>query len=431
METVILKPEQITVKDRYREDLGDLKSLSESIAKYGNILPIIVNRKHELIDGGRRTAAAALAGKEILCVYNDTVDEDMMKELEIEANLHRKDFTPSEYASAVSDFHARMQVKHGKAQPGASGGWTIEDTAKKAGVSKAKIREELEIAEAIKVFPGLENSKKRTDIKKAIKALGKLTHAVAGVEKYEKILEEKKGKLFELHKADALEFMLTVPDSSVNILLTDPLYGIEHDKLMIGLGGQTGGQSSTGYKFNDATEPALRGYEFLAYESYRFTSADAHAYIFMAHEHFYTIKTFFTNAGWLPYIKPIIWIKRSTGSCNFPTYYPSDCYEVILYCRKQESRLIKEGMPNWIECMPLTQGEKIHQYEKPVKLLDNLLQRSCLPGQTLFDPFMGSASSIEAGVTRKLYSIGCDNSQEAYAFASQRMVNFLEQEEQK
>jgi site-specific DNA-methyltransferase (adenine-specific) len=426
METIKLKPSQINQENRWRTELGDIKSLAKSLKKYGNILPVVITRDHVLIDGGRRCAAAEIAEIELLCVYNDTVDPLELKELEFEANCHRLDFSPAERAKAVKEMQDFYQEKYGKSTHGVSGGWSADDTAKKLGVSRSYVTQQLDIAKAVEEFPELSGLKNQSDIRKAVKTLSKLGNVVAGLNHHEELLKERKTP-FELHNCDAIDFMETIPDSSIDILLTDPLYGIEHDKLMIGTGGKTGGKSSTGYKFSDSTEPALRGYEFLARESYRFCNTSAQAYIFCAYEHSFSIGEFFRRAGWNVYVKPIIWIKRTTGSCNSPSHCPSDCYEVILFARKDNARIVKEGMPNWVECPPVLPSERLHLYEKPLKLLDNLLQRSCLPGQTLIDPFMGSGSAIHAGVERKLYCIGCDNSTEAYANAVTRMSKWMEE----
>lgn len=424
MEILLLDPSEIIVREgmeRYRQELGDLKNLKDSISRFDQILPIIINRNKELIDGGRRLAVAEKLGIKLKAVYYDTVDELEMRQLELEANFHRKDYTPSEQAYAVRDLHRIMETQHGKSQPGASGGWTLDDTAKKLKVSRGSVIEKFKLAEIVDTFPELKKVEKATDIKKAAKALTKLNMAVQGYKKHEETLKKMEVP-FELHCTDAFNYIPDIEDRSIDILLTDPLYGIEHHRIGLGGGGKTGGRSGTGYKFDDSVEPALRGYDFLAWESIRFTTDTTHAYIFLAIEHFNTVKSLFEKAGWRAYVKPIIWIKRETGACNLPTHWPADCYEAILYCRKDESRLVKEGMPNWIECPPVPPSEKIHQYEKPVPLLENLLKRSALPGGRLLDPFMGSASSVEAGIRRSLYCVGIDNSQEAYAFAVKRMA---------
>jgi ParB/RepB/Spo0J family partition protein len=423
MEIIQIEPTEIKIAnglDRFRQDMGDIEELSKSIKRTRQILPIIINRQYELIDGGRRLAACILAGIQVKAVFEDVVDPKEMRELELEANLHRKDYTPAEYALAVEELHNFKREQYGATTPGAEGGHTLEDTAKLIGKTKGSVINQLQMAEMIKAFPQLREAKKASEIKKAYKGLEKIAAAMTGIQEYEKKVKSKEA-LFTLHNVDAIDHMTTVPDNSINILLTDPLYGIEHDKIGIAVGGRTGGKSAQGIDFDDDKYKALASYYFLAKESFRFTTFDAHGYIFHAEEHFNYLRDIFMEIGWRVYIKPIIWIKRSTGQCNVPTAWPSDCYEQIMYIRKDDSRIIKQGMPNWIECPPVNSSEKIHKYEKPVPLLDNLLERVSLPGQTLYDPFMGSASSIEAGVRQKLFSIGVDNSTEAYAVALQRM----------
>jgi len=109
--------------------------------------------------------------------------------------------------------------------------------------------------------------------------------------------------------------------------------------------------------------------------------------------HFQVIRNFFIEAGWRAHIKPLIWIKRASGQCNVPHAWPSSCYEMLLYIRKDESRLVQEGKPDWLECPPVPESERLHPWQKPVELLVKLLERVALPGQIVYDPFMGSGST--------------------------------------
>jgi DNA modification methylase len=219
--------------------------------------------------------------------------------------------------------------------------------------------------------------------------------------------------------------MQKLSPNSIDILCTDPMYGIDADKTGTGIGGITGGVTSAGFTIDDSLELAFPFIQILAVESFRFTTDKAHGYVFTGPEHFYTIRKMFITAGWLAYIKPIIWIKRESGQTNVPYAWPASCYETFLYVRKQESRLVKEGMPDWIECPPVSINLKIHPYEKPLGLLTNILERVCFPGNKLYDPCMGSGAIIEAGIKQKLFCIGGDNNQEAYSGALSRIHKLL------
>jgi DNA modification methylase len=98
---------------------------------------------------------------------------------------------------------------------------------------------------------------------------------------------------------------------------------------------------------------------------------------------------------------------------------------MILYCRKATSKIVVQGMPDWISEDPVLESKRLHISEKPVLLLRKLLTRVSLPGQRLYDPFMGSGSSLEAGLTQKLIVRGCDKDINAYNAANKRIADYL------
>ena len=420
-----IDPLKITVKDgleRFRRDLGDLKELGKSLKETGQIQPIVINRKHELIVGGRRTAACILGGIKVKAIYEDMVDPVKMRLYELEENLHRKDLTPAEYALATEELHKLMQQEHGESISGKAGGHTLDDTAKILGKSRGSVISELELAQMIKAFPELKSAKKKSEIVKATKGLQKLQTAMTSLKDYEEIVAEKKD-LFKLHNVDAVEHMRSLPNGCKNILLTDPPYGIDYDKNLIGIGKETGGLPSVGFKPKEAdeAEKALFLYKELAVESFRFTTSQAHGFIFCGPEHFWILRQIFISAGWRVHIKPLIWVKSETGQCNVPTAWPASCYEMLLYIRKDVSKLVKEGQPDWIKQSIVSPSNRIHYNEKPIPLLIDLLERVSLPGQQLYDPFSGSGSSIKAGLKMKLICEGCELSLEAYSVAIKRL----------
>jgi DNA modification methylase len=279
------------------------------------------------------------------------------------------------------------------------------------------------MATLIDTFPELKQAKKKSEIRKAGQSLQKLATALEGIKRIE-TANSNQTNTYTLENIDAREHMCKVPDASVDILLTDPLYGIGADLISMSVGGGTGGCFSTaGFKIEDPKEAAYFYYFLLAQQSFRFCTDKAHGYVFVGPEHFWKIREIFLAAGWLAYVKPIIWIKREVGQCNVPSAWPSSCYEMLMYIRRDNSRLVREGMPDWLECPPVPPSERKHPYEKPVKLLMDLLERVALPGQVLYDPFMGSGSSIEAGTKMKLFSTGTDIDKNAYAMALGRMDN--------
>ncbi|MFP4619181.1 MAG: ParB/RepB/Spo0J family partition protein [Spirochaetaceae bacterium] len=95
--------EDVVVKKRVREDLGDLSKLMESMRTYGLLNPIVINSSHELIAGERRLESARRLGWKTIEAH--IVDRDSQVdqlEMELDENIHRRNLTAMELASAYS-----------------------------------------------------------------------------------------------------------------------------------------------------------------------------------------------------------------------------------------------------------------------------------------------------------------------------------------
>jgi DNA modification methylase len=344
----------------------------------------------------------------------------VLRELELEEKLRRKAFTPGEEVLAVQELHNLKVIQHGAATSGKTGGWTLDQTAALVGKTRGSVINDLNLAAAVNQFPELGKATKKNAIAKAMKGMERLQTSIAGIQKHEDAMKANIDR-YKLYHGDSIPFMKKIANKSIDILFTDPMYGIDADKTAIGVGGVTGGTTSAGFKIDDSEEPALIFLATLAAESFRFCADTAHGYIFVGPEFFTYVRSLFVSAGWLAYPKPIIWIKASSGQCNAPHAWPSSCYEMAIYIRKQDSKLTKEGQPDWLECQAVNPAIKTHPYEKPVTLIRNLLERVCYPGQTMYDPCMGSGASVEAGLEQKLFVTAGDLSMDAYSQAITRV----------
>lgn len=418
-----LQPLEVKVnKDlpRWRKEMGDVRELAESIRHKGQIHPILLDRENNLVCGGRRLAACITAGISVKAAYTDQVDPLVLRELELEENLRRKSFTPGEEVLAVQELHKLKCAQHGEATSGRAGGWTLDQTAALVGKTRGSVISDLQLAAAVEQFPELRKATKKNAIAKAMKGMERLQESIAGINKHEEAMKANVER-YKLYHGDSIPYMRKLEKGSVDILFTDPMYGINADKTAIGVGGVTGGNTSAGFTIDDSPDPALEFLKELARESFRFTTDKAHGYVFVGPEFFSYVRSLFVAAGWLAYVKPIIWIKAGSGQCNVPYAWPASCYEMAIYIRKYASKLVKEGQPDWVECQAVNPAVKVHPYEKPIPLLRNLLERVCYAGQTLYDPCMGSGALVEAGLEQKMFVIAGDMSMEAYSQAITRV----------
>src|SRR5438105_3868069 len=89
-----MRLDQITIGFRYRKELGDLRTLADSIAEVGLLHPVVVTPEGRLIAGQRRLEACRLLGWQDVPVT--VVDLLQAARGEAHENFVRKELLPSE-----------------------------------------------------------------------------------------------------------------------------------------------------------------------------------------------------------------------------------------------------------------------------------------------------------------------------------------------
>ena len=109
---MLIDIEKVKIGDRIRKDMGDLKELSDDIAKNGLINPPVVTPDFELIAGERRLEAMKKLGyKQIEVRIMKVEDAEHKLNLEINENENRKDFNKSERIEYARQLERIERVK--------------------------------------------------------------------------------------------------------------------------------------------------------------------------------------------------------------------------------------------------------------------------------------------------------------------------------
>jgi len=154
--TIPLK--DIIVKDRLREDLGDIEGLAASIARFGLIQPIVLNQSQQLVAGGRRYAACQkLALEHVSVCYVETLSQDELHELELEENIRRKSMTWQEECLSILEIH-RLKKRRGALE---GWRWSQRLAAEAFGMELGTINYVLRVAERLKLEQALPSDKRR------------------------------------------------------------------------------------------------------------------------------------------------------------------------------------------------------------------------------------------------------------------------------
>ena len=189
-----------------------------------------------------------------------------------------------------------------------------------------------------------------------------------------------------LINGDAIEFMKTLENESVDLIVTDPPYKVTSR----GNAGSSGGMMQTKlsmqgkiFKHND-----IKPIEYIP-EFYRLLKDGSHCYIMTNHINLQEMLNTATECGF-HFIKSLIWNK---GNKIMGQFYMSQ-FEYILFFRKGKGKKINKCGTADILNVPNKKtkgkdGKNIHDTEKPVELMKILIENSSQEGELVLDPFIG------------------------------------------
>ena len=423
-------------RQRKHFDEGALRVFADSIATRGLLHPIILRQDEAgqffLVAGERRLRAiidmSELGGQlrhdgqfvplgHIPYTLLAELDPISYEEAELEENTHRVDLSWQERALALTrlaDLRTRQASARGEAMPSHID-LALEVRGSSDGVNGENTRRELIVAKYLD-DPEVRGAATASD---AFKILRKKEAATKARE-----LGESVGRSFtaDSHRAfneDSLAWMRSAPAGQFDVILTDPHSGMGADEF-----GDSGGLAAGAHGYADTPELAQRCYVCLAIEGFRLAKPQAHAYVFCDIESFPWIKIEFVKAGWQVFRTPLIWLKRTAMRAPWPELGPQRKYETILYAIKGKKPILKMAG----DVLDYTPDANLgHAAQKPVALYEDLLRRSCLPGDAVFDPFMGSGPIFPAAHGLKCRATGVEIDAASYGLALGRIAGLKDQ----
>lgn len=213
-------------------------------------------------------------------------------------------------------------------------------------------------------------------------------------------------------RLDAIEWLRSVPDGSVDLVVTDPAYeSLEKHRAI----GTTTRLKHSKASSNDwfAIFPNSRFPDLFA-QVYRVLRKDRHFYLFCDPETAFVAKPLAEAAGF-KFWKPLVWDKKRIGM----GYHYRSRYEFILFFEKGKRKLSNLGTADIIECPRIYNG---YPTEKPVEVSEVLIGQSTQRGELVIDPFMGSGSVGVAALRLGRCFAGSDVCAEAISVASRRFA---------
>ncbi len=215
-----------------------------------------------------------------------------------------------------------------------------------------------------------------------------------------------------LSQMDAVTWLRSLPDASVDLVVTDPPYeSLEKHRAV----GTTTRLKHSKSSSNDwfTVFPNAR-FEELFREVFRVMRKNTHFYLFCDQETAFVAKPIAEQAGFR-FWKPLIWHKVALGM----GYHYRSTYEFILFFEKGKRKLNDLGIADVISEKRIHKG---YPTEKPVRVNRVLIEQSTAPGELVIDPFMGTASAGQAALELGRSFWGNDISDKALAIAEERLA---------
>ncbi|MEZ8122558.1 site-specific DNA-methyltransferase [Vibrio splendidus] len=210
---------------------------------------------------------------------------------------------------------------------------------------------------------------------------------------------------------DAVEWLSSLDSESVDLLITDPPYESLEKHRKVGTTTRLKVSKSSSNTWFEIF-PNSR-FESLLVEIYRVLKKNTHFYLFCDQETMFFIKPIAEKVGF-KFWKPIVWDKVCIGM----GYHYRSRHEYILFFEKGKRKINDLSIPDILEHKRVFRG---YPTEKPVPLLEVLINQSSQQNELVVDPFFGSGSTLLAALNLKRKYLGCDISSDAHDLFLERI----------
>ena len=408
MKKLSIKPiqiDQIKVGTRFREELGDIESLAQSLESEGLINPITLDQEHNLLAGGRRLAAAQLLKWETISANIMQIDsEGDLRIIELVENVQRKDLSWTEQANLVNRINELMKDQ--------DPGWTQNKTADLLKMSAGHVSDQIMVADIAESVPGLAEA---TTFKDAVKIYRSLCTSIAETELSERLQHQAKVSLQSEETGALSEHDQFVALNANSYIIRDVFDGLNevsfdhYDYVEIDPPYDSAGFDPK-YK-----KTKLEIYGDRTYFDFINTLVDR-CYDKMSRNSFmllwfptqdYPIFAEILDAKMDGFDRiPVIWYKNTQPAGDIEKTL-SRRYESFFVAWKGEPVLQIKGLANVFEYGAVPNTSRWHPVQRPLELMLRLSEIFCPRNGNTLIPFAGSGTSINAHYLRNPIPDSC------------------------
>jgi DNA modification methylase len=233
-----------------------------------------------------------------------------------------------------------------------------------------------------------------------------------------------------IYNEDCLKIMNNLEENSIDIVITDPPYGINYNNNRRNKDGRIKTENGI---LNDHKDN----------EDFLTNVLNGISRILKDGRHLYWFGRFDTIGKQIELMKKngfviknqLIWVKNNHGTGDL-IYSYAPKYEVIIYAIKKSSKKTKMKKLNKIENTTrhqdvlffdkISSKNLLHDHQKPIPLLEFLIKKSSEEDEILFDPFAGSGNTALAAKNLNRKFITCELDTNIFEIAKNNIGNNIE-----
>lgn len=214
---------------------------------------------------------------------------------------------------------------------------------------------------------------------------------------------------------NCFDYLKTVPDKSVDLVLIDPPYEVSRDTNF--QAGEAKGKDTDRFRvsmdFGDWDNDFV-GLDLTIKECYRVLKDNGTMICFYDLWKITTLREYFESANFKQ-IRFIEWVKTNPVPLNSKTNYLTNSREIAVVGVKKGRPTFNSEYDNGIYRYPICHDKgRFHPTQKPVALLEELIFKHSHENDTVLDCFSGSGSTAVAAYNTNRNFIGCELSKEYF-----------------
>ncbi len=218
---------------------------------------------------------------------------------------------------------------------------------------------------------------------------------------------------------DALEELKKIPSESIDLVLTDPPYGINFVPMRDNAKSKFGSEAIKNDELKG--DDWVLWFKPIAKELYRVLKNNSVAYFFSGFNPYYYYKVFIELGFEIK--ASIVWVKDNWGL----GYHFRRQYELCIVCFKGSPPTPLKAISDVVHVDKVKGSKLVHSCQKPEQLNELLLRQYTKEGDVVLDPFMGSGSTGVACVKANRGFIGVEIDEKYFNVAKSRLEHWEKQ----